>query len=212
MLGTWPAFLFVFWDACSLCCSAKQCRLFFLLMIVKFLDFGSRNSIAGNNSLKYSNFGGTSCRFGGYASVENCSHSRTHVAVTIVLFSLCVMHRVRKSVEHSAFMSARFTPPCVFLSCNVDVGTLNIFPFHMYHSIAFVTCGAYSVLKGVTCAQCHIIDNRYVCMTSILQTLIYTSCADRFSFTLLMIGSQLPFVILFIIFAYLIPRILILLA
>jgi hypothetical protein len=60
------------------------------------------------------------------------------------------MPDVEKIIKYSALTSVRLMRPCVFLSCSVDVGTLNNFSFHMYHRNIIKIYRAYSVVIGIT--------------------------------------------------------------
>ena len=60
-------------------------------------------------------------------------------------------------------MSSKPQSPCLFGLCNVDMGTLNVVPYHIHHAMAVDNCRVHVVGAGNTWAVCHILARRLVC-------------------------------------------------
>jgi len=74
--------------------------------------------------------------FGGFPSGFHRSHRWTHAAVRV---------------------------PSSLLRCRVDIGTRNIVPYQMNHTIVIASCLTCSFQMGNICAMCRILASRKVC-------------------------------------------------
>ena len=98
--------------------------------------------------------------FGGFACGPVRSQVESHAAVAVTSRVLWWYMRQSKRALHFTSMSNSSHPPILFFLCKVDISTLNISPFQMYHVTAVIIRCMYVLGAVNICAVYQIFANK----------------------------------------------------